>query len=381
MTGYGSSLTETQSKNVKRIMSTKIYQWIYPGVLPRHGDNSVSSWSLNDSQGRITAVPISGGLTGKGANVILADDLVRNLEVARSKIECQKLFAGFRADLLSRINPGRGSLVIVIGTPWSTIDPIAMIHQTMREDPTFPRFEVIKYPARNPDGTYLEEKAFGRAYYDLQYSSLGKMANSLMDLSPVMEGGNRFDVTKLDYVDAMPEGLKWFRGWDLASSDTERNGSDPDYTASCKLAIKQETTPIGRVIHIYVADFVAIREEAPKRNALIKEIAKAESGTTQVIEAFGSGGKDAYAMLSQELRGIAIVKPSKMTGDKSAKAAPLEIPWDAGNVHVLKTAMNKNRGLVEEQFSNFPFARHDDLVDAMAVAYHAAQHTSIGFIL
>jgi len=249
----------------------------------------------------------------------------------------------------------------------------------MVDDPTFPQFEVHKYPAKNADGSYLAENVFGSDWYELAYAAQGKMAHALLDLSPTPEGGNRFDVTKLKYVDSLPDGLRFIRGWDLAQSGKERSGSD--YTASVKLAVKTDTTAFGKVYRVYIADVLCFREEAPRRNAIIRETALAELGVPQYVEAFGAG-KDAYATLSGELRGISIVKPSRMPGDKSAKLAPLEAPFDAGNIYVLRSAVVQSKPLFEEQFSQFPFGKHDDIPDACAIAFSAAiTGGTVGFII
>jgi phage terminase large subunit-like protein len=279
---------------------------------------------------------------------------------------------------MSRINPVGGSMVLLVGTPWSVIDPIAMVQQSMKTEKAFPQFELHSWPARNADGTYLEEQHFGREWYDLAYAVQGRMATALLDLKPTPDSGERFDISKIRYVDSLPEGLRLVRAWDLASSSKERSGSD--YTASCLMAVKTEATPQGKIHHVYVKDVTAFKAEAPERNERIKAIARAEPGVIQIVESFGSY-KDAYTTLAYELKGISVVKPSHLSGDKSAKLSVLEAPWDAGHVHILKSAVVKSKSIMEEQFSGFPNAKHDDVPDSFAVAFAACTASTSGFML
>jgi predicted phage terminase large subunit-like protein len=85
------------------------------------------------------------------------------------------------------------------------------------------------------------------------------------------------------------------------------------------------------------------------------------------VEAFAAY-KDAFTTLKEILKGVAIVEPSRMQGDKMAKITThLEVPFEFGNVYVNK---NIPEQIVNDFFSvcnSFPSGKHDDDPDALAV--------------
>ena len=125
---------------------------------------------------------------------------------------------------------------------------------------------------------------------------------------------------------------------------------------------------------LWVRHAVCCRKEAPERDALIRATARADGPAVQQrIEAFGAY-KDAAATLRQALAGVASVRPCRLPGDKTVKAAPLEPLFDAGRIHLHVGPGGLDAATLDrwrEDFAAFPEGPHDDAVDATALAYHA----------
>lgn len=380
MSGYGKSLVAGFSKQVKRIMCHEKYQALFPDILPGHGTNSATEWQVEGSTGHVTAAGLGGSLTGKGGKLLILDDYCKNREEARSQVYLQKTWDSFRNDFMTRREDP--SITIIVATPWAPDDVRGKIRQAMKDDPLFPRFEELSFPAQKPGPggwEYLFPEHFTPQWYNGQRAILGRQASALLDCEPIFEGGSRFDTRKViihQTLEGWPK-LREGRGWDLASSSKDRDGSDPDWTFGSRGCIQVDRTPYGKKYHLWLSSIVACREEAPKRDALCRATAKADTGAvTQYVEAFGAY-KDAYTQLRSVLNGISVVKPSRLPGDKSAKLAALEPIFDSCQIHVygpgceasvLKEWMN--------QFSEFPDGKHDDGPDSTAVLYHAlASHT------
>ena len=371
MSGYGSSLVEGFSKMVKKVICSPSYQALVPGIQPAHGSNSASEWSVEGSAGVITAVGLGGSITGKGGSLIILDDYCKSREEARSELYRRKTWDSFTNDLLTRRAPA--SIVIVCATPWHIDDVRGRIAQHMAEDPVFPVFDELTFPATDAKGVRLFPERFDEDWYRSQYATLGKLACGLLDCEPTAEGGNRFAVDNIKYHDSLGEfpDLKYTRGWDLASSAKQRDKDDPDWTVGAKITVDVEHVQMGAYEalkhHLWVADVEFCRSEAPARDELIKRTAVADGAAVkQVVEAFG-GYKDAFTNIEAALRGIAWVEKSQLPGDKSAKAAPLEPIFEFGNVHILRASWNP---FLVQHFSQFPDGTHDDCVDAVAVAFH-----------
>lgn len=307
-------------------------------------------------------------------NCLIIDDYCKNRAEAVSSIFRNKTWDAFRNDLMTRLNAPT-SIVIVCATPWHVDDLRGRIRKAMEEDPSFPRFEELRFPASQPgEWEYLFPERFGVEWYEAQRASLGRQAAALLDCDPVIEGGNRFDVSRVVVhhdLDNWPVGRDT-RGWDLASSSAERGGDDPDWTVGVRGCVRRISLGQGAFKHeVWIREIVACRAEAPKRDALIRATALADGGAVnQHVEAFG-GYKDAYTSLKAAMAGVCVVKPSRLPGDKSAKLAALEPSFENGDVHVYAPGCGKWLDLWREQFASFPDGKKDDFCDATAVMFHS----------
>ena len=374
MSGYASSLVEQFSRRCKAVIQSEEYKELFPGIVLNRGSNSVTSWSIEGSTGSVTVAGLDGSLTGKGGNLIIIDDYCKSRSEARSDAYRDKTWGAFQSDIMTRRAPV--SIVIVCATPWHVDDLRGRIRKYEAGDPDFPKFEQLVFPARNEDGTFLFTERFSESWYREQYATLGKHASGLLDCAPVMEGGNRFNVDNIKIHDSLADfpQVRYVRAWDLASSSKERDKDDPDETVGLLGAVTTEIVDIGggakvKQQSLWIKDCVACHSEAPARNALILATAQkdAASGVPQYIEAFGAY-KDAYTTLRDLLRGICVVRQSRLPGDKSAKASPLEPIFEAGNVHLMRGAWNSK---FIDQFRAFPDGAHDDYCDPCAIIFDA----------
>jgi phage terminase large subunit-like protein len=363
MSGYGAELVESFSRDTKRIIQSDAYRRLFPASLLARGANNLAAWSMAGSSGKVTVAGLGGALTGKGGSLLILDDYCKTRAEAVSQRYRDRTWESFRTDFLTRRAPA--SIVIVCATPWHVDDIRGRMRKAEAENADFPRFEQLRFPARDNDGAFLFLERFPESWYREQYATLGKLAAGLLDCSPTLEGGNRFDTAKVKFH-ASPEDfpkVRYIRAWDLASSAKERDKDDPDWTVGELGTVTME----NRVPHLWIRDVAYIQAEAPRRDALMQATARADGlGVPQYVEAFG-GYKDAYTTLKSVLTGISVVMPAHLPGDKSAKLAPLEPIFDAGNVHLLRAPWNE---AFLRQFTEFPDGAHDDFCDPAAILYH-----------
>jgi predicted phage terminase large subunit-like protein len=374
---YSAELSESFSKDARRIMRSPQYAEVFPEIGLSRENQGVEQWAISvrgrDTRGKAQFVGIGGSITGKGGDLILGDDFCRNRQDAESAIYRDRTWDSFCNDIMTRRAPV--CIVIIMATAWHVDDLFGRIKRKMAEDENFPRFEEINFPAfseRYPTGTLFPER-FDVEWYNGQRAVLGEYGTAaLMQGNPRVRGGNVIRVDKINYLeprvfDELTAGMRFSRGWDIASSEKERFRDDPDYTSGCLAAV----SPVGKigvnVINgLFIKDYVRGRWEAGARNNIIVSTAIGDGPYVSVgVEAFG-GYKDAYTQVRDALQGIRGVSKVNLPGDKAAKAAAIEPIFESGNVYVRKGPWNE---AVVSQWADFPSGAHDDDVDSMVVAY------------
>lgn len=381
MTGYSAGLINGFSKSVKNIVNSPEYQNLYPNVKIKRGDDSVQEWGLEDSQAHVTAVGLGGSITGKRCHLLICDDYIKNMSEARSETYRNRIWRSFATDLMSRVMPTH--ICLVIATRWNTDDLQGRLFAEESRNTDFPKFKRIRYPAKIIEegawkGNYLWEDNYPKSWYVTQYALNQHFANGLLDCNPVADGGNRFQINRVkihENIKDFPEG-RYVRCWDLASSSKERNKNDPDFTVGILGLVTKGA--LGED-HLWLKQAIFGQWEAPLRNKRIEQVASEDGrGVPIFIENFGAY-KDAYTEMKYLLRGKNIVQGLRLPGDKSAKCAPLEPIFEAGNVHILKNNVWYDE--FYKQFAQFPVGLHDDFPDCVALIYHACTKSRAGILV
>lgn len=368
---HTSSLAVEFSRDARNIMRSDSYRAIYPDVVLSDESSAVDSWRLRDSNGKTLWTGILGGSVGHGCGLLVVDDFFKLREEAESVIIRDKTWYEFTNSLMSRRAPV--CIVIIAATSWHIDDLFGRIRKQMQEDPAFPQFKEIKWPAysdKYPTGVLFPER-YDRGWYDSNRATLGNYSfSALMQCVPIPRGGNMLRTDKIQWLDAMPDGLRWARGWDLASSKKELTKSDPDYTVGAKVAVKfiPSAIPGVRIPLIFIGDIIRGRWEAGQRNEIIRDTAIAEPGCRVGCESFGAY-KDAFTLVRDSLNGIRHVEGLQLPGDKRSKAEILVPALEAGNFFCLNGQW-KDEFLAE--LNSFPDGTHDDICDALVTGFHTA---------
>jgi predicted phage terminase large subunit-like protein len=79
----------------------------------------------------------------------------------------------------------------------------------------------------------------------------------------------------------------------------------------------------------------------------------------------GQAGKSQVSYLTRQLAGYRVI-PSRETGAKATRAAPVASQIEAGNITLLRA--HWNHAFIEE-LRDFPYGRKDDQVDALSRAF------------
>jgi len=97
-------------------------QWGKPlyGVSVSNSSSAANWWELSNSQGMMSTAGVGGPITGKGGNVLIIDDPVKNSDDARSKLFQEKQWDWYQSTLYTRREPGASILLIM--TRWNEGD-------------------------------------------------------------------------------------------------------------------------------------------------------------------------------------------------------------------------------------------------------------------
>ena len=331
---------------------------------------------LTDKGGGLMATGIAGHMTGSGYALGILDDYLSGRAEAESLVQRNNAWDAFTNDFMTRIAPV--GIVIVLATWWHWDDVAGRIRKAMKEDPAFPQFEIMEFPARAKDykgpgqypNEFLFEERYPKAWYLAQYATLGKYSSSaILDCNPMLRTGGRFAIGNIEWIDELPTDrrLYWIRVWDLAHTAKQRGGDDPDWTAGTKLAF--ERRPGDPVPHLWIADVVRTRDDAPERDAKIRTFARMDgTGVRQCVES-SLDAKDAYPYLKKAIPEINWNKVILAAGDKATRAVPLEPIFEApGHVHVKRAAWNDD--WIDELLRFDGLGKeHDDQVDNLSTGY------------
>lgn len=366
---YNASKAYEFSRFGRKLILSPQYHELYPNVKLSQEHQSVEDWEIADYNGKSQYIGIGGGSAGKGGNLIIIDDLYANRAEAESETTRESRWMSFKDDIMTRRAP-RCIFVIVV-TPWHVDDIIGRIRQEKANDPNFPQFEELVFPAFSDKyltGTLFPER-FDKSWYESQRATLGTYSTaSLMQCNPVVRTGAMLRTDKIKTFTKLPDNIELVRAWDLASSTKARVKDDPDYTVGVKGGVTFTNTSSNiKIPSVYIEDIVRGQWEALKRQEIMRSTAIGDGHIRIGVEAFGAY-KDSYTELKSTLQGVRSVTPMQLSGDKVAKAAILEPILEAGNFYVREGAP-WIPALIKE-LQEFPGGKHDDIVDGVDLMAH-----------
>lgn len=327
--------------------------------------------------GRVFAVGVGGGIAGHGADVLIGDDLVKNIQDAMSPVLREKTWDWLISEALTRLSPTGACIIVmtrrhesdVIGSLIEGRD--AETGEVEEEESGEVKiqddvWEYIRLPAISegegdplgrPEGAALWPTRWPIEKLKQAMKRGAWYFAALYQQRPTPRSGGLFQKEWLSkFIASAPsgEGTRFVRYWDKASSLDK----DADFTAGVLMAVRDDV--------FYVVDVVEKRVTPKGRRDL--QLACAETdpkGTVIWIEhEGGSSGSDAAEEEAKALAGYA-VHWEHPTGPKWARAESLASQAEAGNLVIVKAPWNRK---FIEQLCSFPAGKHDDMVDAASGA-------------
>lgn len=210
---------------------------------------AADEWGIEGYEGGMLTAGVGGSLLGRGADILVIDDVTKSPLEAESQTIQQRNIDWFHSVALTRLEPG--GAVVILMTRWSRGDLAGKLLEEM-EDPDYDDDDgepwvIIKLPALAEEGDLLGREP-GAALWPERWpvarleSKRERMSNfwweCVYQQNPLAArgAGGKFARHWFETVDRFPAGCKrYVRYWDLAAT-TPRFGLDPDWTAGALMA-------------------------------------------------------------------------------------------------------------------------------------------------
>lgn len=207
----------------KNLPSQIVYSDIFPESRIKAGNASFQEWALEGQFFNYKGSGVGGSITGKGANITIVDDPVKDAEVAFNEAALDKIWLWYTGTFLSRLEDGEsGGIDIVNMTRWAKGDPCGRILDGPDADQWF-ILEMEAYykgadqmlsPSILSRTKYeslsrlMEESIFHANYHQVPLDLKGVLYKSfkLYDQLPADANGNSLAEKIIAYTDTADEG-------------------------------------------------------------------------------------------------------------------------------------------------------------------------------
>ena len=410
---YNIDLARGFSRKVKQIIEDPAYTSLFPGTTLDPDNASNENWGVHHQPGGYVAAGVGGGITGKGAHVLLIDDPIKNAEEADSADNREKIWEWYLSTAYSRLAPGGG--VLIIQTWWHDDDLAGKLQTLMKKgdedgDEFIDQFDVVKYPALAEADEWLDTQTNAIVRFpsvlkegELNQSHIGAAARAmdagadLTNLVYLRSQGDalhpeRYDVLKLKRIRAQNNAGRWwsalyqqnpvpddggyfkkeqfrvqaapkasdcniFIAWDFAISEKKVN----DYTVGVVgLQDDNDMVSVAEVVRFRSADSFYIVE------AILNMVQRWHNPRLVVGFEDGQIFRAIQALLvkrMKERRMIFAIEVLKPITDKLARARALQGRMQQGMVTFAPGPWFET---LKVEMLRFPAGAHDDQVDAAA---------------
>lgn len=347
-------------------------------------------WKMERSLGGMISVGIGGGITGRGGDLIIIDDLIKNRQEAASDATKKYHREEYDSSIRTRLEPG--GTVVVVATRWAVDDLPGHLHEgTERGD----QWEFIDFPAlavlpKDVDDWEQWEDELGRRVHEvvdadgnveligdalwperepvenllqtratvdpLVWAALYMQDPSLS--SDLMFRPENWQEYKAVYrTELMGSCTQLVRCWDLAASDKKG-----DWTVGVLMGLHRSGL-------IYVFDVQRVRKNATAVEELVKATAQTDGRAVKILieQERAGAGKSVLQHYQKILMGH-IVAEARAEASKESRAMLYSSKQGNGLVYLPDEAAWKDDWVKEHE--GFPNIRHDDQVDTGAYAFN-----------
>lgn len=349
--------SQFRANSVSRQIRDLVRRWT-----PLRDDSaSVSQWQT-ERGGGLLAAGRGTGVTGFSCDLLVIDDPIKDMKEAQSETIREAIAEHFDSVLMTRM--AALSQIMVVATRWHKDDLISHVIDKLGAD-------YVNIPAQATDEDDILGREPGEWLQSVQNRSEGAWEKTkksvgtyvwqaLYQGDPQVTGGSYINVDKIDIVPydtivySNDRGIMQtldralvIQSWDLAFT-----GKD-DFVAGQVWAYISGTW--------VMIDRVHERASFTRTVTLVQQMAARWPQTTRIYVEQAANG----AALIDTLKRRALITPVTPRGSKEARALAVQPLIDQGLVKIVDACYDEQ---LFTELREFPFAKHDDQVDALTQA-------------
>jgi len=355
---YSGDLAVSFGGKTRDLVNSPVFKSIFPNVRLKKGDEGKGEWRTNQ-KGSYVSVGVGGATTGKGANIFLIDDPIKNAEEADSEVYREKVWDWFLSVAWTRLEPN--GVMIIILTRWHLDDLAGRI---LTNDDFKKICKVISYPAICE--LKEEHREIGEALWPNRYSL------EELERNRVLLGSKNFSALYQQHpiaaenIEFKPQWFKYRDRQELENKNTRRfltvdtaisQKASADYTGLCDNIVDSDNFWNFKSwrLKINPMELIDLLFTLHNNNRYEK-IGIEKTIYLQAIKPF----------LDEEQRKrnkfLPIVELSHNQVNKEVRIRGLIPRYESGSIYHLKGECRD----LEEELLNFPQSIHDDVSDAAA---------------
>jgi predicted phage terminase large subunit-like protein len=364
---YGQDLADKLARDTRNLLASDFYRKLFPGTVLSPDRRSVGDF-FTTARGSRMATSVGGVLTGRGADVLILDDILKP-DDALSETRRRAANDWYFNTLLSRLNSKENGVIIIVmqrlhqddlvgevveREPWEmlSLPAIAIDDENIRYSDLFGE-QIFRrkagealHPERDSLETYRRiREVTGEYIFQSQYQQ-----------SPTSREGGVVKREWLRYFE--PENLTpnfdcIVQSWDTAC----KVGGSNDYSVCTTWKLVRD--------NFYLIDVCRERLTFPELKKRALEQMRKFNPFQIVIEDQASGTALIQELESSGIYSIERYKPA-LAGDKIMRFAAQSIKFESGYVHLPAQAPWLDDYVRE--ITGFPGSKHDDQVDSTSQA-------------
>lgn len=361
--------------------------------------SSMYNFEIAGRTGGMTSTGAGGSITGKGADLLIIDDPIKNDAEANSFTYREKIWDWFKATAYTRLEPN--GILIIIMTRWheddlcgrfenELSDDIINYHDyiincndtIIRSDSAENKFVLLKIPAiasendplNRSTGQALWQNRFPLEKLDELQKTLGSYwFSALYQQKPSPEGGAHFKRKDFRYFIEEGDHYTLYDNSQLFSASTFANRKvrimDCSVYATVDLAVSLKESSDYTVVLVFavtpnneflILDILRERISGAEHLALIENVYHRYNAQLIGIETV----QYQLSLVQSALRAGLPVKPLRPDKDKLSRMLPMAARVESNVVYFRKNAAWLQN--FEDELLTFPVGRHDDQVDAFS---------------